>query len=243
MFRTQNHIGQIAATLAVWLILGVNPLGAVPGTEDGVAVAIVYDTSGSMKGLVEDHEGKKVPKYKIANRALEAVAQRLQRFSTNTAGGAPRPLEVGLVVFSGQDAREAIPFGPFDAKALSSWAKNFHQPERGTPLGRAVEAAGHAVLRSKLSRKHLLIITDGVNTVGEDPAMVIPRLRKEAEQQQTPLAFHFIAFDVDARVFDRVKKLGATVAGATDGRQLETQLGLILERQILLEDEEPPAKK
>ena len=49
---------------------------------------------------------------------------------------------------------------------------------------------------------------------------------------------HFVAFDVDAKVFDPVKKLGATVVGAADEKQLNTQLEYILQRKILLEEEE-----
>ena len=40
-----------------------------------------------------------------------------------------------------------------------------------------------------------------------------------------------------------VKKLGATVVGASDEAQLESQLEFILQKKILLEDEEPPTKK
>ena len=229
--------------LATLFVLVTAPSRALAGDEEGVAVAIVYDTSGSMKGLVRDGTGKKSPKYEIANRALAAIAQRLQHFSTNTAGGPPRSIEAGLFIFSGKGAREAIPFGPFDAKAIEAWAKNFYQPDRGTPLGRAVEAAGKAVLHSKLSRKHVLVITDGLNNVGPDPASAMSALKVEAEQKKTALSVHFVAFDVDAKVFDPVKKLGATVVGAADEPQLKTQLEFILQRKILLEDEEPPAKK
>jgi hypothetical protein len=53
------------------------------------------------------------------------------------------------------------------------------------------------------------------------------------------LSVHFVAFDVDAKVFDGVKKQGATVVGASNESQLEAQLKFILQRKILLEDEEP----
>jgi hypothetical protein len=57
------------------------------------------------------------------------------------------------------------------------------------------------------------------------------------------VSVHFVAFDVDAKVFDPVKKLGATVVGASDEKQLNTQLEYILQRKILLEEEEPVKKK
>jgi len=82
-----------------------------------------------------------------------------------------------------------------------------------------------------------------MNTVGPDPAATLPALQKQAAQQQTTLSVHFVAFDVDAKVFDPLKKLGATVVGAADEKQLNSQLQFILERKILLEEEEPPTKK
>jgi hypothetical protein len=57
------------------------------------------------------------------------------------------------------------------------------------------------------------------------------------------VSVHFVAFDVDAKVFDGVKKLGATVVGASDEKQLDTRLDDILQRKILLEEEEPVKKK
>jgi len=68
-------------------------------------------------------------------------------------------------------------------------------------------------------------------------------LKQQAEQNHTSLSVHFVAFDVDAKVFDSVKKLGATVVGAADEKQLNGQLEFILQKKILLEEEETPAKK
>ena len=211
--------------------------------EDGVAIAIVYDTSGSMKQPVRDETGKPTPKYLIANRALIAIADHVQTFASNSAATGPRKIHAGLFVFQDGGARAAIPFGPFDGPALKRWARSFSTPEVGTPLGNAVDTAGRAVLNSRLTRKHVLVITDGINTVGPDPAIILPKLQREAAQQQTSVSVHFVAFDVDAKVFDGVKKLGATVVGASNESQLNKQLEFILEKKILLEEEEPPKKK
>ena len=89
----------------------------------------------------------------------------------------------------------------------------------------------------------MLVITDGINTAGPDPASVMPRLMQLAEQKRTTLSVHFVAFDVNAKVFEGVKKLGATVVSAADEAQLNRQLEFILQKKILLEDEEPPRKK
>src|ERR1041385_1488054 len=67
-------------------------LRAPAAADEGVALAILYDNSGSMKQSVRDANGRQTPKYVIARRALESVIHRLQNFATNT----PRKIEAGL---------------------------------------------------------------------------------------------------------------------------------------------------
>jgi len=234
---------RLITTLSTLAAVVATPFQLMAAQEDGVALAIVYDTSGSMKEQVRDRNGKLSPKYVIANRALEAISKRIQTFATNATTGGPRTIHAGLFVFDGTGAKQAVKFGPFEASTFQSWAQRFAAPEGGTPLGNALTAAGQAVLNSGLPRKHVLVITDGINTVGPDPAAVMPRLTQLAAQKQNRLSVHFVAFDVNAKVFDGVKKLGATVVGASDEAQLESQLEFILQKKILLEDEEPPTKK
>ena len=78
-----------------------------------------------------------------------------------------------------------------------------------------------------------------MNTVGPDPAATLPALQKQAAQKHTALSVHFVASDLDAKIFEPLKKLGVTVVGAADEKQLNSQLEFILERKILLEEEEP----
>lgn len=211
--------------------------------EEGIALAIIYDNSGSMKQPVRDEQGRLSPKYIIARRALVAIVKNLQTFATNATTGRPRKIEAGLFVFSGNGARELVKFGPFDSNAIQDWTNNLPLPSTGTPLGNALAQAGRTVLNSKLAHKHVLVITDGINTVGPDPSVTMPKLKAQAAEKQTGLSVHFVAFDVDAAVFNPLKKLGATVAGAADEKQLNSQLEFILQRKILLEEEEVPVKK
>jgi von Willebrand factor type A domain len=223
--------------------LVASPTQAAAADEDGVAIAIVYDTSGSMKESVKDEAGNPSPKYLIANRALVAIANRIQTFATNSPGTSPRKINAGLFVFQNDAPHAVLPFGPFDAAAITKWARGFSKPGGGTPLGNTLSAASSAVLDSGLTRKHVLVITDGMNTVGPNPDAVLPKLKQEAEKKQTGLSVHFVAFDVDAKVFAGVKRLGATVVGASNESQLNTQLEFILEKKILLEEEEPAKTK
>ena len=235
-----NHLVTVLGVLAA---ISSTPVPAWAAEGDGVAVAIVYDTSGSMKEEVRDGAGKLTPKYVIANRALENIATRIQAFATNTTTGASRNIQAGLFIFDGAAAKQAVKFGPFDAAAFKDWARKFSSPNGGTPLGNALAEAGKTVLDSGLARKHVLIITDGNNTLGPTPAAIMPRVKQQAAAKQTEVSVHFVAFDVDASVFSGVKKLGATVVGAADEIQLNKQLEFIMEKKILLEDEEPPKKQ
>ena len=225
--------------LAALVVLGQEIGLVIAAEEEGVALAIVYDTSGSMKDPVRDASGISSPKYVIANRALKAVARQMQTFATNSASGTPRKIQAGLFVFSGDSARQAVRFGPFDAALLEEFARNFAQPSGNTPLGNALTMAGQAVLQSPLLHKHVLIITDGMNTAGPKPEDVLPALLRKSGQKGASVSVHFVAFDADAKLFNPVKKLGATVVSAADEKQLNTQLNFIMQRKILLEEEEP----
>jgi len=234
--------GSLARVFAIaWLAIQT----ALSGAEaDGLALAVVYDTSGSMRDPVRDTQGGMVPKFTIANRALVSILQRLEEVSktAKSASGDPLPIEAGLFIFDGSQTREAVKFGPFEPAAMRKWVSSFSSPAGPTPLGEAVKAAGNAVLKSRLNRKHVLVLTDGINTAGPEPSAVIAGIMKASEKSDGAVFFHFVAFDIDARVFEKIKKQGATVLGASDGKQLSSQLEFILEEKILLEKEESPKK-
>jgi hypothetical protein len=227
---------------ALGVVVAFGCLQRAVAEEDGIALAIIYDTSGSMKETVADASGRAAPKYQIANRALRAVAEQIQAFATNPSVG-PRTVHCGLFTFQGEHAREAVKFGPFDKSALDEFARRFSTPAGNTPLGNALDSAARTVMSSPLSRKHVLIITDGMNTAGPKPEAVLPGLKQQAAARHTTLSVHFVAFDVDARQFEPLKRLGATLVGAADEKQLNGQLQFILQKKILLEDEEPSKTK
>jgi hypothetical protein len=220
--------------VCVGLLFGVL-FSLTASAAEGVAIAIVLDTSGSMKEVVRDSKGGRSPKYEIGNRALKSVVRKIEQFATNAPN---RTVQAGLFTFSGDGAREVVKFGKFDANAMRDWIQKYPGPQSGTPLGRALESASEAVLKSDLPQKHVLVITDGENTVGPDPAQVLPRLIKQAERGGTILFTHFIAFDVAANVFAPLKKQGATVVAAADEKQLNQQLDFVLEEKILLEKDD-----
>jgi hypothetical protein len=229
--------------MSAWVVAGLGPARLLAADQDGVALAVLYDASGSMNDSVRDANGKYSPKHVIARRALSAVVQRLRAYVAGAPSTEPRQLSAGLYVFHGDSARAVVPLGKFDPNRLAAWTNSLPAPSSGTPIGTALDTASQALLKSGLARKHILVITDGENTVGPDPAAVLPRLKQQAGKQQTTLNFHFIAFDVDAKLFDPLKKLGVKVVGAANEAQLNTQLQTILAKEILLEDPDVPTKK
>lgn len=223
------------------IVCGWSKVGAASAAE-GVALVIAYDRSGSMLQKVRDAEGQLTSKDIIASRTLTSVLGQLQALAA-PQNGAETVLHVGMVAFQGKKAEWAVKLAPFDVRPFRDWLKRQDRPQRGTPLGDAVRLAGQAVLDSKLPRKHVLVITDGINTEGPDPTVTVPDLQARARRETGALSFHFVAFDVNAAEFQGVRKLGATVVGAADEKQLQSQLEFILEKKILLEDEEPPSTK
>ena len=216
----------------VVLLLGVlltTPLAA----EESVAIAIVYDTSGSMAEKVRGADGQSVAKYTIASRALDRIVARLEKFTADTG----KKLQVGLFVFSKQSAEAAVPIGPFEPAKLREWLKSFNKPEGGTPLGNANAEAARALLATKAASRHVLVLTDGQNTLGPPPERTIKDAIDKAFKDGNAIFFHFIAFDVNARVFDAIKKQGATVLSASDEKELNDRLSFVLEEKILLEKE------
>ena len=218
------------AKFPAWVCaLSISACAALAGDDD-VAVAIVCDSSGSMKDSVKG-KGSTEPKWQIANRALLAIVARLEKVPAT--GG--RKIQAGLFTFAGQGAREIVKPGPLDAAAMRAAIKDLGQPTSGTPLGNAVAEATRALTKVKAGAYHVLVITDGMNTAGPAPEAVLPALQDQAIKSGTPVYFHFVAFDVDAKVFAGVKKLGTTLVSASDETQLTQKLNFILEEKILLE--------
>ena len=223
----------VTAKLLVGIFVSLVAVCAVGAGEGDLAVAVVYDTSGSMKDAVSGRGGAREPKYVIANRALAAIVDKLEK--VNAAG--PRKVQCGLFTFRDKGAQETVKLGPLDAPVLRKWLAAFSKPNGGTPIGGAVADAANALWKIRADSRHVLVITDGENTVGTAPDAVLPQLQDRCLKNGLSVYFHFLAFDVDAKVFGGIRKFGATLVGASDEAQLNEKLNFILEEKILLEKE------
>src|SRR4051794_18216671 len=128
----------------------------------GAAIAVIVDTSGSMK---DAPAGDARPKSVIAREAIEQMLDATDAF---LARRPDFPIKIGLYSFSGEVA-ELRPIAPYDRGALRRALAALPAPGGGTAIGDAMREARPALYRAGVFRKYLLVVTDGENTRGRDP--------------------------------------------------------------------------
>ena len=207
---------------------------AMPGEpREGLAAAIAIDVSGSMDDRVTGEDGRRARKIDVARRAArELVAQ----FATYAREHQDQPVSLGIFEFSRRDnqpdCRPIIPMGPPDL-AQADEALSRLDPEGGTPIGQAMVAAKLALDATGLSRRHLLIVSDGENTDGFKPEDVAAAIARRPDTEKPSI--YFVAFDIEARRFNGVREAGGLVLSAANARELNDTLDMLLRGKILLE--------
>lgn len=202
--------------------------------KEGIAVAILVDTSGSMKEAVAASDGSKKPKMDIARSAVLAVIRQVEGFARDSSN-ASKPIMLGLHEFSGRSgdhARIVLPMGTPDAAAAQPQLDRL-RAEGDTPIGDAIVAARRALDATGLSKTHILVVTDGQNTAGVDPAAVMAALNNLPQEQRPGV--YFVAFDIAASAFQKVKDAGALILPAANEKELQTTLDFVIGNKVLLE--------
>ena len=202
-------------------------------SREGLAAAIAIDVSGSMDDRVTGEDGRRARKIDVARRAARELVAQFAAYATEHQG---EPVSLGIFEFSRRDnrpdCRPIIPMGPPDlAQADAALARL--DPEGGTPIGQAMVTAKLALDATGLSRRHLLIVSDGENTDGFAPADVAAAIAKRPEAEKPSI--YFVAFDVDARRFNGVRDAGGLVLSAANAKELNDTLDMLLRGKILLE--------
>jgi Mg-chelatase subunit ChlD len=203
----------------------------------GAAVAIIVDTSGSMKDAAP---GDGRPKFEIAREAIEQMLDATDAF---IAKRRDFPIKIGLYSFS-SDVRELQAIAPYDHARLHAALAALPAPGGGTAIGDAMREARPALYRAGVFRKYLLVVTDGENTRGRDPEKVAREIFGKSEGS---VQIYFVAFDTSAAKFGFLKEVGGDVVGAGTGKELRTALDGIYQGKILAEamdaGEREPVKK
>ena len=191
----------------------------------GAAVAILIDTSGSMK---DKALGDARPKAVVAREALDAM------FDATESLVAKRPdfaVKVGIYSFSSH-ASTVLPMQQFDRAAVRDALARVPSPGGGTAIGEAMLTARPELYRSGVFRKYLLVVTDGENTSGRSPDQVAREIFQKSEQG---VGIYFVAFDTSADRFAFLKQVQGDVIGAGNGAELRKALDEIYQGRILAE--------
>ncbi len=194
-------------------------------SQPGVAIAIVYDTSGSMSDRVANSKNQQEAKFQVASEALKSILEKVDLYAKS------HPVEAALITFQGTP----VPLGKWDKKAFDSGLSKVSNPSGGTPLGEAISTAASTLRSSKLSRKHIVVLTDGESNGPLKPEAALREMKKKDGAGSPQI--YLVAFDVNSQAFDSVKKEGSTVLPAS-GKNLESGLKNLFSEKILLEDEE-----
>jgi Mg-chelatase subunit ChlD len=191
----------------------------------GAAVAILVDTSGSMREVAP---GETRSKYFIARDALEAMLDATDGFIVKRPDF---PIKIGVYSFS-SGASTVLPIQQYERAVVRSALNRLPGPGGGTAIGEAMRTARPDLYRAGVFRKYLLVITDGENTSGRNPSDVARDIfRKSEGAVQT----YFVAFDTSPEKFAFLKEVGWDVIGASNGAELRTALDNIYQGHILAE--------
>jgi Ca-activated chloride channel family protein len=198
--------------------------------KDGLAAVVLVDVSGSMHDRIKGERRRKI---EAAQAAAIDLVGAFARYAAEHPG---TPVLVGVQEFSaraGQPAaREVIPLAPPDPASAAGRIRQI-KTGGGTPIGESMAVARLALDRSGLKRRHLLVVTDGENTDGPDPAVVASVLEQQGEDIRASL--YFVAFDVDAAAFTAVRNTGALLLPAKSGAELAATFDELLSDRILVE--------
>jgi Mg-chelatase subunit ChlD len=204
-----------------------------PAVREGLAAAIVIDVSGSMEDSVRGEDGRNEPKIAIAQRAAQDLVDQFARYADEHRG---EPVLLGLYEFSQRsgesDCRPIVPMGPPDRSRAGSALASV-RAAGGTPIGNAMIAAKRELDATGLTRRHLLVVTDGENTDGVEPDRVTAAIGRRPEAERPSI--YFVAFDVAASRFSDVRDAGGLVLAAANAKELNDTLDTLLRGKILLE--------
>ena len=192
----------------------------------GAAVAILIDTSGSMKAPAPGGDGR--PKYEAARDALEAMLDATDAF---VAKRPDFPIKIGVYSFSSY-VRRLQPIVPYNRDELRQTLASVPRPGGGTAIGEALAAARPDLYRAGVFRKYLLVVTDGENTSGRPPDQVVREIFAKSEGG---VQTYFVAFDTSPGAFGFLKEAGGDVFGAGTGDELRKALDGIYQGKILAE--------
>ncbi len=191
----------------------------------GVSVAIVLDNSGSMR---EKAKGDGRPKADVAKVAIERA---LDATEAAIAKRPDYPVKISLLVFS-DETKTILPMQPYNRDSVRAAIARVPRASGGTAIGDAMDAARVALYKAGTFRKVILVVTDGQNTDGRDPAVVAQEIFTRSDGG---VGMYFVAFDTDAEKFAFLRTVKGDVVTAQNGAALSASLAELYEGKVLAE--------
>lgn len=222
----------------------LNPIGEAlrPGampTKDGIAVALLIDTSGSMQSRVAEAGGGNESKLFIAERSVVEIVKVGEEHRRKNP---EHPLVIGIYEFSARsnqpNVRTVCPPAELSAQSAELALKKL-RASGGTPIGDAMILAKQDLDKLGYKKMHLLVLTDGENTYGYQPGDVAEVVSTLPEDHRASV--YFVAFDTDAKLFEPVRNAGGLVLSAANAQELRDSLGYVFTGKILAEQPMAPA--
>jgi hypothetical protein len=205
----------------------------------GISVVIAVDVSGSMQDPPTSGGG---PKYLQAAAAFVEVERVIERLAAASPAG--QVIKVGIIRFN-EVVQPVLPLAALDEAGIAALRAIVNDPANFSPggktaIGGAVELGTEWLAQSGTILRSLVIITDGENTEGTEPATVLEAVyanRKSATKDDYPVStattlISFVGFDIGSGYFQSFAKLGARVTSAADRAELARALSSILEADI-----------
>ena len=230
--RAVGWSGSILVVLAA--LLGCEDGRAPPDTSPyqseiseglGIAIVILVDNSGSMRSPAE---GDDRPKFEVAQAAIREMLAVTDSFVASTPD---LPVKVAVFRFSGSVDR-VLTIREYNRDELARAIASIPEPDGQTAIGDAMRLGREELYRSGVFRKHLIVITDGENTDGRDPADEAREIHRRSEGA---VRIHFVAFDTDPAKFGFLSDVQGQIFAASDAESLRIRLDSLYRTQILAE--------
>ncbi len=200
--------------------------------REGMAIALLIDSSGSMANAVRDLNNTERPKIDITRETAKKVILQIKKFKDINQD---KEVRIGIYSFGGDEVngiKTILNMGtvaPSDIDVALNQLNAFGN----TPLGEAIMRAKKEMDRTGLNKEHIIIISDGLNTIGRLPVEVIRGIRQLPADAQPVI--YLITFDVKADLFNDLKKETVLVLEAGNAKELNQTIDFILHNKILVE--------
>ncbi len=214
----------------------------------GLSLVLAVDCSGSMNDYPT--EGGESKKFEAASESIKEILMFIKDFYKENLEKDSIILKLSIVTFS-DVVNIVYPLTEIDENTINamiefaSQSSNF-DPDGQTAIGDTIAKGAEILSQSGTIFKSLIIISDGENTAGVDPALVLDSLVNNRNNKSTKefpvltnnILVSFVGFDIDTGKFSALEQGGAKLTQADNKEQLnETLKNLFLSDISKLEAE------